>query len=60
MRVDGQIVGEIGRGLVVLVGFAPEDGESEMVWMADKLWGLRVFSDDEGKMNLSASDVDAS
>lgn len=57
MKVGGSTVGRIGLGLVVLVGFAPEDSEAEMRWMADKLWGLRVFADDEGRMNRSARDV---
>jgi D-tyrosyl-tRNA(Tyr) deacylase len=60
VRVDGQTVGAIGRGFVVLVGFAPGDGESALAWMADKLAGLRVFTDGEGKMNLSLADVGGS
>ncbi len=57
VRVNGQVVGRIGRGLLVLAGFAPEDGEAELRWMAEKLWGLRVFADAEGRMNLSAREV---
>ena len=57
VRVGDEVVGEIGRGFVVLVGFAPDDSEAQMTWMADKLWGLRVFADDEGRMNRSARDV---
>ncbi len=59
VRVGGKVVGRIGLGLVVLVGFAPEDSEAGMRWMADKLWGLRVFADDEGRMNRSARDAGA-
>ncbi len=59
VRVDGKVVGAIGRGLVVLVGFAAGDSEAQMKWMADKLWGLRVFADGEARMNRSASDVGA-
>lgn len=55
--VGGEIVGAIGLGLVVLVGFAADDTEAQMTWMADKLWGLRVFADEEGRMNRSAHDV---
>ena len=58
VRVDEAVVGEIGVGLVVLVAFAPEDSEVQLRWMAEKLWGLRIFADVDGKMNLSATDVD--
>ncbi len=57
VRVDGQTVGAIGRGFVVLAGFAPGDGESVLAWMADKIAGLRVFADRDGKMNLPLADV---
>lgn len=57
VTVDGQIVGEIGRGLLVLLGVAPRDGEAEVRWMADKIAGLRIFPDDEGKMNRSLLDL---
>jgi len=52
------VVGRIGRGLLVLVGLTHNDGEAQLVWMADKILGLRVFSDAEDKMNLSLADVD--
>jgi D-tyrosyl-tRNA(Tyr) deacylase len=57
VRIDGQAVGAIGRGFVVLAGFAPADGESALAWMADKIAGLRVFADAEGKMNLPLGEV---
>ncbi len=57
VRVDGQTVGAIGRGFVVLVGLATTDGEAQLRWMAEKLVGLRVFGDAEGKMNLALGDV---
>ncbi len=57
VRVDGETVGAIGRGFVVLAGFAPTDGEPALAWMADKLVGLRVFADAEDKMNLAVGDV---
>ncbi len=57
VRVDGQTVGAIGRGFVVLAGFAPEDSEATLAWMADKVAGLRVFADRDGKMNLPLADV---
>ena len=58
VTVDGRSVGEIGTGFVLLVGFKASDGEIESTWIADKVVGLRVFSDDEGKMNLSLNDVE--
>jgi D-tyrosyl-tRNA(Tyr) deacylase len=57
VRVEGATTGEIGRGFVVLAGFAPGDGERQLAWMAEKITGLRVFGDGEGKMNLPLSDV---
>jgi D-tyrosyl-tRNA(Tyr) deacylase len=57
VRVDGQTVGAIGRGFVVLAGFAPADGEPALAWMADKVAGLRLFTDRDGKMNLPLADV---
>ncbi len=55
--VDDEVVGEIGRGFVVLVGITHEDGEAEADWIANKLVGLRLFEDDDGKMNASLTDV---
>ncbi len=60
VRVDGQTVGAIGRGFVVLAGFAPADGEPALAWMADKIVGLRLFADAAGKMNLPLADVGGS
>jgi D-tyrosyl-tRNA(Tyr) deacylase len=56
-RVDGAPVGTIGPGFVVLAGFAPSDTEDVLAWMAEKILGLRVFADAEGKMNLALHDV---
>nr|MDD6336204.1 D-aminoacyl-tRNA deacylase [bacterium] len=60
VEVEGQIVGQIGRGLMVLVGFCQEDGQKDIDWMAHKLAGLRIFEDAEGKMNKSVRDIDGS
>ena len=57
VRVDGGTVGAIGRGFVVLAGFAAADTEPAQRWMAEKIVGLRVFGDAEGKMNLALGDV---
>nr|WP_255654880.1 D-aminoacyl-tRNA deacylase [Cohnella sp. REN36] len=58
VRVKDETVGEIGRGLLLLVGIGQEDGEADVAWMADKVAGLRIFEDEEGKMNLSVKEVD--
>ena len=58
--VDGNTVGTIGAGLLVLVGFTPGDNQGRIDWMADKIVGLRVFRDDDGKMNRSIADVGGS
>jgi D-tyrosyl-tRNA(Tyr) deacylase len=60
VKVGGEITGEIGQGLLLLVGIGREDGDADLVWMADKLAGLRIFEDGEGKMNLSVLDVGGS
>ena len=57
VTVDNRIVGSIGRGLVVLLGVSESDALTDAEYLADKIAELRVFSDDEGKMNLSLGDV---
>ncbi|AYA35612.1 D-tyrosyl-tRNA(Tyr) deacylase [Hymenobacter oligotrophus] len=57
VTVDGEITGQIGSGLLVLAGFTHSDGAAELDWMARKLVQLRIFNDDEGKMNRSVQDV---
>lgn len=57
MTVERELVGEIGRGMLVLVGIGREDGEEQVQQMVEKLVGLRIFEDDEGKMNRSLADV---
>ena len=57
VEVDGQVIGCIEKGLVVLLGIAKEDGEAELDYLVDKIAGLRVFADDQGKMNLSIAQV---
>ncbi len=57
VRVDGKTVGEIGRGFLVLAGFAATDGEAALEWMAEKVVGLRLFGDAEGKMNRDLAEV---
>lgn len=55
--VDGQVVGEIARGWLALVGVAPTDTPAAAAWLAEKVAHLRCFSDSDGKMNLSVMDV---
>lgn len=57
VKVDGETVGSIERGLVVLVGVTHEDTEQDARYLAEKLAGLRIFEDGEGKMNLSVQDI---
>ncbi len=57
VRVDGRTVGEIGRGLLVFVGFAADDTPEVLQWMAHKLMHLRVFPDEAGRMNCSVQQV---
>jgi len=57
VRVDGQPVGEIGRGLLVLLGIGKDDTDNVADWMIDKLLKLRIFPDDGGKMNHSVTDI---
>jgi D-tyrosyl-tRNA(Tyr) deacylase len=57
VKVGGEITGEIGRGLLVLLGVAHEDTEADADYLAEKIAGLRILEDDGGKMNLSVTDV---
>ncbi len=58
--VGGAVVGEIEEGLVVLVAFSPSDTSETLRWMANKLWGLRIFPDDQRRMQKSALDIGGS
>ncbi len=57
VRVDGEVVGRIDAGLLALAGFGPDDGEEELSWMAEKLAGLRVFPDEDGRMDRGLDEV---
>lgn len=57
VRVGNERIGRIERGFLLLVGFKDGDGLEQVEWMADKVVGLRVFADDDGKMNRSLDDV---
>ena len=57
VTVAGETVGEISRGLLVLLGVAQQDGAEQAQWLAEKVVGLRIFEDDQGKMNRSLDEV---
>lgn len=57
VTVDGQVAGEIARGLLALVGVAHDDGPRDVEYISDKIRDLRVFDDDHGRMNLSIGDA---
>lgn len=57
VSIDQQVVGQIKKGYLLLVGIAPDDTEQTLDWMARKIINLRVFEDDAGKMNRSLADV---
>jgi D-tyrosyl-tRNA(Tyr) deacylase len=58
VTVDGRITGEIGGGMLVLLGVSAEDDETAGDYLVDKLVNLRIFEDSDGKMNLSLTDID--
>jgi D-tyrosyl-tRNA(Tyr) deacylase len=57
VRVAGRVTGSIGPGFLVLAGFAPTDTDAQLSWMADKILGLRVLGDAEGKMNRDLAEA---
>lgn len=58
VTVEEKVTGSIGKGLMVLLGVEDEDEDADAAYMAEKIGGLRIFEDAEGKMNLSVKDVD--
>lgn len=58
VTANGEVIGKIGNGLLVLLGVCDEDTQKDMTWLADKIAGLRIFTDENDKMNLSLSDID--
>ncbi|MCZ2127497.1 MAG: D-tyrosyl-tRNA(Tyr) deacylase [Anaerolineales bacterium] len=57
VTVEGQIISEIGKGLLILLGVGHSDGETQAQFLAEKIANLRIFEDEQGKTNLSALDV---
>ena len=60
VRIAGRVVGEIGPGLLVLLGVGPDDEADDARWLAEKIISLRIFSDADGKMNLALEQVSGS
>lgn len=58
VRIDGEVVGKIGKGFMLLVGVTHGDTKADADWIAKKVAGMRVFEDSEGKMNLALKDVE--
>ncbi len=58
VTIDNEVVGEIQKGFMILLGITHTDTEKDVKWMVDKITGLRVFEDENGKMNLSLEDVE--
>ena len=57
VTVEGQLLAEIGGGLVILLGVGPDDGEQQALYLTEKIANLRIFEDEDGHMNLSLKDV---
>jgi D-tyrosyl-tRNA(Tyr) deacylase len=57
VTVDANVTGEIGLGLLVLLGVGLDDAESDAIYLAEKIAGMRVFADDQGRMNRSVQDI---
>lgn len=57
VEVDGEVVGRIGAGVLVLLGVAKDDGEHDLLYIVEKIQTLRIFADHQGRMNLSLRDI---
>ena len=57
VKVSGEVIGKINEGLMVLISFVDEDNDTDLGWMTKKIINLRIFNDDEGKMNRSVQDI---
>ncbi len=57
VQMDGQVTGKAGKGLLILVGFAPDDNIEDIEYLVQKVLNLRIFEDDMGKMNLSVLEI---
>ena len=57
VKVDDKIIGQIGSGLLILLGIEDADDDNDLAWLARKITSLRIFSDDDGKMNLDVGEI---
>lgn len=57
VRVDGEVVGKVGTGAMLLLGIEPEDGKEDIDWLVNKVVNMRIFDDENGVMNLSVKDI---
>lgn len=57
VKVDGRTIGKIGRGMVIFIGIAEDDGPEDIRYLTDKIHSLRIFEDEDGKMNLSVEET---
>lgn len=57
VKVDGKVTGDISKGLIVYLGIEDEDNNEDIKWLSNKIANMRIFSDDNGKMNLSVLDI---
>ncbi len=60
VTVEGQVVGQIGKGFVILLGVTHSDSQAQADWLANKIGGIRLYEDDQGKMNRALADVGGS
>lgn len=58
VTIDGKVAGKIEKGILILVGIEEADNQEDIEWLSNKIINLRIFGDEEGKMNLSVTDVD--